>query len=60
MERAVAVDPQYAVLGSRSFQYDRQHLVTHTPTSRLDPGVPTKDPAIGGTDSGNLATATGK
>ena len=32
--------------------------VTHTPTSRLAPGAPTNDPAIGGTDSGNLATAT--
>ena len=36
------------------------HLVTHTPTSRLEPEVPKKDPAIGGTDSGNLATATAK
>ncbi len=34
------------------------YLVTQTPTWRLDPGGPTNDPAIGGTDSGNLATAT--
>ncbi len=32
--------------------------VTQTPTLRLAPGGPTNEPAIGGTDSGNLATAT--
>lgn len=36
------------------------HSVTQTPTWSVDPGGPTKVPSTGGTDSGNLATATAK
>ena len=53
--RILAPDAVLVVLRNRPC---RQHFLTHTPTLRLESGAPKKDPAMGGTDSGNLATAT--
>jgi len=46
------------VLAHLPRQPDLQHLLTQTPTLRSESGAPKKEPAMGGTDSGNRATAT--
>ena len=49
--------PELELWESACRAMEPQSRVTQTPTSKVDPGGPTKEPATGGTDSGSRAIA---